>query len=422
MARSINRLPASYRKMKPGLHADGGNLYLQVSLGPERNRRLSWIFRYQLRGHNPRDMGLGSVNDITLPDAREIARQNRLLVKQGLNPIERRNSEIAKNLAAQAAVMTFDEAAEAYIRQHRSGWKNPAHAAQWPATLKTYASPIIGRMSVADVETSQVMKIIEPIWHHKTETAKRLRGRIEAVLGWATVSGYRRGENPARWHNHLDKLLAAPGKVRPVKHQAALPYDQMPVFLQQLSERSGMAALALEFLILTCVRTSDVRNAKLDQIDVAKRIWVIPQFSKTGKEHKVPLSTAAVAVFQKARQMANDIGGAVARSEFAFPNDVTGRHLSENGILAVLNRMGRKGQMTAHGCRSSFRTWAQERTNFPWELAELSLGHTVGTKVERAYARGDAFKKRITIMQSWADFCGTLQRSGNVVPMQRTGA
>ncbi len=422
MARGMNRLPASFKKLPPGLHADGGNLYLQITTGTSDNRRLSWIFRYQLTGKKPRDMGLGSVETIALREARESAREYRRLVLQGTDPIENRNAEIAKNIAKHTAVMTFTEAADAYIRKHRSGWKNPAHAAQWPATLKTYASPVIGKMSVADIDTTHVMKILDPIWHVKTETAKRLRGRIEAVLGWATVSGYRKGENPARWRDHLDNLLAAPSKVRPVKHQASLHYDAMPEFMHELREREGMAPLALEFLILTCVRTLDVRNAGVDDIDVTKRIWIIPKFSKTGKEHKVPLSDAAIAVFQRAREIVKDIGGNVAKSRLAFPNDVTGKRLSENGMLAVLDRMGRKGQMTPHGCRSSFRTWAQEKTNFPWELAELSLGHTVGTKVERAYARGDAFKKRVAIMHAWASYCGKAHSRGNVISLQSRSA
>ncbi|MGO9672710.1 MAG: tyrosine-type recombinase/integrase [Methylocella sp.] len=405
MARGINRLPASFKRLGPGMHCDGGNLYLQVTLGAADNRRASWIFRYALKGRKPRDMGLGSADDVTLSEARETAREYRNHIRQGIDPIGRRDAAIAQNLAASAAVMSFDEAATIYIRNHRAAWKSPVHAAQWGSTLKMYASPVIGRMSVAEIETAHVLKVIEPIWHEKTETAGRVRGRIEAVLGWATVSGHRKGENPARWRDHLDNLLPARSKVRAVRHQTALPYGIMPAFMSDLRQRSGMGALALEFAILTCVRTADVRNAKHADIDRAAAMWIIPLFSKTAAEHRVPLSTAALATFDRARAMATEIGGAVGRSEFAFPNDVTGAHLSENAMLAVLDRMGRKGEMTTHGCRSTFRTWAQEQTNFPWELAEMSLGHKVGNKVERAYARGDAFKKRIAIMQAWANFC-----------------
>jgi integrase len=422
MARGINRLPASFKNLKPGLHCDGGSLYLQVSIGVSDNRRLSWIFRYILKGQKSRDMGLGSVNDVTLKEAREISREYRNLVKQGVDPIERRDAEVAKNLAARATVMSFDQAAEAYIRQHQAGWKNAKHADQWTNTLKTYASPVLGKMSVADIETQHIMKVIEPIWLEKPETATRVRGRIESVLGWATVSNFRKGENPARWKDHLDNLLPARSKVRAVKHQASLPYADMPAFITELRGRQGMGALALEFAILTCVRTADVRKARHADIDRAAGMWIIPSFSKTGAEHRVPLSTAALAVFDKARAAAKEIGGRVKASELAFPNDVTGAALSENAMLAVLDRMGRKGAMTTHGCRSSFRTWAQERTNFPWELAEMSLGHKVGNKVERAYARGDAFKKRIAIMQAWSNFCDRPVQGGKVVAIQRGAA
>jgi integrase len=422
--RIIGRLPASYKKLKPGLHCDGGNLHLQITEGVVGNRRLSWIFRYALSGQKTRDMGLGSLNDVSLVEAREIARTYRKMIKDGIDPIDRRNEKVAKNLAEtlakRAAVMTFDCAAEAYIRKHKPGWKSAVHAAQWETTLATYASPIIGKMSVADIETKHVLKVLEEIWHDKPETASRVRGRIESVLGWATVSGHRSGENPARWKDHLDNLLPARSKVQKVKHQASLPYAEMPGFMSELRQRSGIAALALEFAILTCVRTADVRAARKADVDRAGKMWIIPSFSKTNVEHKVPLSPQALAVFDKVCAMTGEIGGRVGASDMLFPNDVSGAMLSENAMLAVLERMGRKGQMTTHGCRSSFRTWAQECTNFPWELAEMSLGHTVGNKVERAYARGDAFKKRIAIMQAWANFCDRPVDSGKVLPLRRS--
>jgi integrase len=421
MARGINRLPASFKSLKPGLHADGGNLYLQVSLGASGNRRLSWVFRYALRGQRARDMGLGSVNDMCLAEVREEATKYRKLAKKGIDPIAYRNAEFSKNIGAKLAAKTFDEAAKIYIERHETAWKSKVHASQWKATLRDHVSPIIGRMSVADIELAHVMKVLEPIWLTKPETASRVRGRIEAVLGWATVSGYRKGENPARWRDHLDNLLPAKGKVRAVKHQSALPYSDMPAFMAELRQRQGVPALALEFAILTCVRSADVFNAKHADIDRAAKIWIIPALSKTGSEHRVPLSTAALAVFDKARAFAKEIGGKVGRSELAFPNDVTGARLSENAMLGVLERMGRKGQMTTHGCRSTFRTWAQEQTNFPWELSEMSLGHKVGSKVERAYARGDAFKKRVAIMQAWSNFCDRPADSGKVIPIAASG-
>jgi integrase len=364
-------------------------------------------------------MGLGSLDDVTLAEAREIARDYRKLIKQGIDPIGHRNALVAQNLAKSAAVMTFDQAAEAYIRQHRAGWKNLDHANQWQRSLKTHASPVLGRMSVVDITTAHVMRVLDPIWQVKTETANRARGRIEAVLGWATVSGYRSGDNPARWRDHLDNLLAPRSKVRAVKHQPALPYAEMPAFMVDLHKRKGMAALALEFAILTCVRSEDVVKAKRTDIDRTARMWVIPAFTKTAAEHRVPLSTAALAVFDKARKSAGEIGGEVGRSEFAFPNDVTGKHLSSNALLGVIERIGLKGTATTHGFRATFRTWTQEQTNFPWELPEIALGHKVGTKVERAYARGDAFKKRVAIMQAWADYCTRPRQPGKVIALQQ---
>ncbi|CAK7258649.1 MULTISPECIES: site-specific integrase [unclassified Shinella] len=421
MSRAIHRLPASFKSKKPGMHADGGNLYLQVSENKDGLRRQSWVFRFQLPGMKPRDMGLGSVNDVSLSEAREVARQYRNLVKEGRDPIEERKAKVAHNLATLKKGLTFAEAAEAYIRQHRPGWKNPIHAKQWTSTIATYANPVLGKMSVADITTAHVMKVIEPLWATKTETASRVRGRIESILGWATVSGFRSGENPARWRGHIDNLLAPKEKIKPTKNQPALPWQEMPQFFAALQERTGMASLALRFLITTCVRTADVRHAKVADIDRAAAIWTIPALTKTGKPHKVPLSAAALEAFDSARAMAAEIGGEVANSEFAFPNDVSGAALSSNALLALLDRMERKGAMTSHGCRATFRTWAQEATNFPWELAELSLGHTVGDKVERAYARGDAFKKRIAIMDAWSNYCTKPVPAGsNVTPMRKS--
>jgi integrase len=230
-------------------------------------------------------MGLGSINDVTLSEARERARQYRNLVKDGIDPIEHRNARVAENLAATARVMTFDAASEAYIRQHRAGWKNPVHAAQWVSTLRTYVSPELGRLSVAEIDTAHVRKVLDPIWHDKPETASRVRSRIEAVLAWSIVSGYRAGDNPARWRGHLDKMYPAKAKLRPVRHQKALPYAEMPGFMTELRQRSGVAALALEFAVLTCVRTADVRNAKRADIDLQSKTWIIPALSKTAKEH-----------------------------------------------------------------------------------------------------------------------------------------
>jgi integrase len=398
---------------KPGLHADGGCLYLQVTADDDGNvRGRSWIFRYQ-RGARVRDAGLGSAATITLVEAREKAREYRKLLLEGLDPIEVRNARVAKNLAAGATAVTFDEAATAYMRQHGAGWKNPVHAAQWRSSLQTYASPVLGALPVQAIDTALVMKVVEPLWTAKPETASRLRGRIEAVLGWAAVSGYRTGDNPARWRGHLDNLLAARSKVRAVKHHPALPYNEMPSFMVELRARKGMGPLALEFAVLTCVRTADVLNAKHADVDRSSRTWTIPVFSKTHKEHRVPLSTAALVVLDKARKLVAQIGGDAGSSLFAFPSD-TGARLSQNVLGQVVVRMGRRGAMTVHGARASFRTWAAEQTSFAWDVSEMALGHRVGSVVERAYMRGDGLRKRVALMQAWSDF---LDR-----PQQPTGS
>jgi integrase len=405
------------------LYADGGGLYLQVSLGDDDNVRRSWLFKYVSRSQRrTREMGLGSLHDVTLAEAREKAREYRKLLSEGIDPIEHRDARIAKTIAASASVLTFDEAAGLYIQQHRSGWNNPRHAAEWPSSLGKYASPVIGKMSVADITTAHISRILDPIWPTKTVTAQRVRGRIESVLAWCTVKGYRTGDNPARWRGHLQNALPAPTKVRKVEHLPALPYQELPAFVAELRKRDSISALALEFAILTCVRSFDVRDAKHADIDYAARLWTIPAFTKTAKEHRVPLSTAALAVLKKARAITKEIGGDVAKSQFIFPSDTTGASLNKSTMLRLLERMGRKGAMTTHGCRASFRTWAQEQTNFPWEVAEMALGHTVGTKVERAYARGDALKKRTAIMEAWAQFCAKPQEPGKVIQLQGRGA
>jgi integrase len=416
----IKRGPNAGKARDSLMLCDGGGLHLQVSLAKDGSVRRSWIFRYSRAGAT-RDMGLGSLNDVGLAEAREIARKYRNLLREGRDPIRERDAEVAKNLAASSAVMTFEQAAETYIAQHRSGWTNPVHAAQWSASLKTHVFPVLARMRVADIDTPHILKVLTPIWHDRPETASRVRGRIEQVLGWATVGGYRKDENghdkpnPARWTGHLKTSLPSPSKVRKVKPQSALPYGEMPTFMAELREREGVAARALEFLALTCVRSADVRAARWQDIDRAKGVWTISSFSKTGAAHRVPLSDAAMAVVEK---MTAEIGGAAASGEFVFPNG-TGSALSVGAMFKVLQRMGRQRQMTAHGLRASFKTWATEQTNFPWEVSELALGHKVGTKVERAYQRGDGFEKRMAIMQAWADHCAKPDETGKVVPLQR---
>jgi integrase len=404
MARASNRLSAVEVKnaTEKGMHHDGGGLYLQVSASGAK----SWIFRFMLDGH-AREMGLGPIHTIPLAEARKRAAECRRMRLDGMDPIDARSTQRdAKRLEA-AKAMTFGACAAAYIDVHKAGWQNAKHREQWTNTLNTYAGPVFGSLPVQAVDVGLVMKALEPIWQTKPETASRLRGRIEAVLDWATVRGYRKGENPARWRGHLDKLLPARRKVRKVEHHPALPYDELADFIAALRSQEGVAARALEFLILTAARTGEVIGAQWDEIDLEEKTWVVPAARmKAGREHRVPLSATAVVVLQQMKE--------IRESEFIFRGGKKGKPLSNMAMLAVLKRMQR-GELTAHGFRSSFRDWAAERTNFPHEVAEMALAHTVGDKVEAAYRRGDLLQKRRQIMDTWARFCESTRSQAEVV-------
>jgi len=406
MARRIGKLPAValQKPMKPGMHADGGGLYLQVTASGAK----SWIFRFMLHGR-AREMGLGPLHTISLAEARERARECRKLRVDGIDPVEVRRAKRAEERLAAATAMTFADCAERYIAAHRTAWRNAKHAAQWPSTLQTYAYPVFGSLPVQAIDTALVTKAIEPIWQAKPETASRVRGRIEAVLDWAKVRGYRDGENPARWRGHLDKLLPARAKVRKVEHHPALPYAEMGDFLKSLREQEGVAARALKFLILTAGRTGEVISARWGEFDLGSKVWTVPaDRMKSGKEHRVPLSAAAVAIIEQMQ--------AIRVGDFIFPGGKLGKPLSNMAIFKLLRRMGR-GELTAHGFRSSFRDWAAERTSYPREVAEMALAHTVGDKVEAAYRRGDLFTKRRRLMEEWAKHCGFTRGAGNVVAL-----
>lgn len=381
------------RTKKPGYYGDGGGLWLQVSSGGTQ----SWVFRFTLNGR-AREMGLGGLNTISLAQAREAARDCRALTHSGIDPIERRREQAAKTILDAAKAITFDECAERYINAHEAGWRNEKHAAQWRATLKTYASPLIGSLPVQMIDVGLVMNILEPIWYEKTETASRVRGRIESVLDWATTRGYRSGDNPARWRGHLENLLPRRSKVQSVTHYAAVPYQEIGDFMQDLAAQEGVAKDALAFLILTGTRTSETIGATWDEVDLSKNLWVIPAVRiKAGKEHRVPLSPPAMKILRhlsKART-----------GEFIFPGAKADKPLSNMALLALLKRMRRFG-LTVHGFRSTFRDWAAEQTNFPREVAEMALAHAVGDKVEAAYRRGDLFKKRQQLMDEWGRYCG----------------
>ena len=409
MARNIQRLSAQgiSKKKTPGYYADGGGLYLQVSRGGTK----SWLLRFMLNGR-AREMGLGPLHTITLAESRDHATQCRKLLLNGTDPIEARDAQRAQQALDAAKAMAFAECAKAYIDAHRTGWRNAKHADQWTNTLATYAEPVLGSLPVQSVDTALVMKVLEPIWHDKTETATRLRGRIESILDWATVRGYRAGDNPARWRGHLDHLLPARSKVHTVEHHPALPYDEMGTFMAQLREQPGVAAMALEFLILTAARTGEVIGAEWEEFDLEQKAWTVPASRmKAQREHRVPLAPRAVKLLEKLREM-------IPSGNYVFPGGRPGKPLSNMAMLALLKRMGRS-DLTAHGFRSTFRDWAAESTNYPREVAEAALAHTLADKVEAAYRRGDLFEKRRLMMNAWENHCKAVKKSADVVKINR---
>jgi integrase len=351
---------------------------------------------------------------VSLAEAREKALACRKMRLDGVDPIAaRRERRIAAKVEAAKAI-TFRDAAEKFIDAHKAGWRNARHALQWPATLEAYVYPVFGSLPVSAIDTALVMKAIEPVWKTTPETASRVRGRIESVLDWAAAREHRRGDNPARWRGHLENLLPKRNKVRRVKHLAALPYQQIGELMPALREEDGIAARALEFTILTAARSGEVFGARWDEFDLNERLWVIPgERMKAGKEHRVPLSDAAIAVIQ---HMA-----AIRRSDYVFPSGGRGGPLRPMAMLMVLRRMGH-GDLTVHGFRSSFRDWAAERTAFPAEVAEMALAHAVSNKVEAAYRRGDMFQKRRQLADAWAAFCDSPAINTDVVPLRGSAA
>lgn len=375
----------------PGRYGDGKGLWLQVR---DAERR-SWLFRFKLNGHE-RAMGLGAIEDVSLAEARAAADDARKLLRQGVDPIEHRKADRAAKAAAGRGI-TFREVAERYIAAHQAGWRNAKHSAQWTSTLATYVFPIFGDAPVAAVGIGDVMKAVEPLWQKKTETASRVRGRIESIIDYATARGWRAGENPARWRSHLENLLPARTKVRRVEHHPALPWREMGSFMQQLRQQPGVSARALEFAILTAARTGEVIGARWEEID--GDVWTVPATRmKAGREHRVPLSAAAMAVLS---QMKPD--GAAA-GPWLFPGGKPSKPLSGMAMLMLLRRMGRH-DLTAHGFRSAFRDWCAEATGYPREVAELALAHVNKDRVEIAYQRGDLLEKRRRLMEDWAAFC-----------------
>lgn len=409
--RDSNRLTAmAVSKLKePGRYADGHGLYLQVSEWGTK----SWIFRYTRNGR-ARHMGLGPLHTLSLADARERARKARQALLDGIDPIDMRTDAKLAAKAEAAKRITFKDAAEKYIAAHRAGWKNPKHADQWEATLRLYAYPMLADLSVADIEIGHITNILEPIWLEKTETASRVRGRVEAVLDWATVRRHRSGDNPARWRGCLDKLLPAKTKVRKVRHMPAMPYGDVAAFIGELLEREGFSSKALQFTIFTACRTAEVTGAQWDEIDFAEKVWTVPGIrTKSGRDHRVPLSKQAVAILQEVPRVKENL--------FIFPGARDGAGLSSMAMLELLREM-RGDAFTVHGFRSSFRDWCAEQTNYPREIAEAALAHVLKDKTEAAYQRGDLLEKRRKLMEAWAGYCSRqAATAGNVTQMRAVG-
>jgi integrase len=412
--RAIERLSAVgivKRAKRKGMFCDGGGLYLHS----DPPTQCSWLFRYRLNGKT-HWMGLGPYPAISLAQARELASNARSLKSLGIDPIERREADRDAARLAVVKAVTFSECAENYIKAHRVGWRNAIHASQWERTLRAYAYPHIGTLPVQAVDTSLVLKALEPVWTEKPETASRLRGRIESILNWAKVRGLRSGENPARWKGHLDHLLPAKSKIRRVKHHAAMPHANVPGFIRLLREQDGIGARAFEFLILTAARTGEVIGLRWREIDLRNKLWIVPGYRmKAANEHRVPLSPRAMAILEAIKP------DEIEDDAFVFPGSKPEKPQSNMVFLMLLRRM-KIHNLTAHGFRATFKTWATERTNFPREVIEAALAHTTGDKLEAAYQRGDIFDKRLRLMTAWAEYCGKLSTTVmNVVPIRSTG-
>ncbi|SFH99102.1 tyrosine-type recombinase/integrase [Modicisalibacter xianhensis] len=375
-----------------GKHEDGGGLRLVVSGGGAKK----WVLRFTLKGKR-REMGLGSFPNTSLADARRKAEHYRRLAKNGADPIQARDAE-----QQETSTPTFTSCAARYIQSHRRSWRNTKHARQWVSTLKTYARPVIGNMPVDEIDTQDIVTILNPIWTSKTETAKRVQGRVENVLDYAAAHKYRDESNPARWRGHLDKLLAKPSRVKSVSHHPAMPYEEVAVFMAELQGYTSISSKALQLLILTATRTSEVLRTQWPEIDLEKATWTIPaDRMKARREHRVPLSIQAVSLLSDLPR--------VQSNPYVFPGARIGRPLSNMAMLQLMRGMGYgvggvHGDYVPHGFRSSFRDWSGEVSSYPRDVAEMALAHTIENKVEAAYRRGDLFEKRRSMMQDWSDF------------------
>ena len=401
-------------KLKSGKNFVEPGLYLQVN-----GDAVSWLHRYAFKGKS-RWSGLGSYPRLSLAGARAKLKDEQTKIRAGVDPVAERKAH--RTVAEPAKPKkTFRDVAKDFITNHESQWTNPKHRDQWTATLETYAYPAIGDMAVDEVTTEHARQVLQPIWYTKSETARRLRGRCEKVLSFAKPLGLRTGENPFRWADNLEHVFPRLEKKRKVKHHPAMPYGELPAFLVKLREQGGLSAKALEFTILTAVRTGDIIGGDREErppmmwphVDLDGRLWTIPA-TKNGAEHKVPLSSVALAVLESVKTLGID-------AALVFPSLGKSQPLSNNAMLALLERMGH-GNITVHGFRSSFRDWAAECTNFPRELAEKALAHTIGDETERAYQRGDLLERRRRVMDAWAGYCtrpAPAEETSKVLAMRR---
>lgn len=403
MARAMNKLTAAaLRVREPGLYADGAGLFLQITEGSDGEPRRSWVCRVRVNGKT-REFGLGRADLVTLAEARQRAADLRRTAALGVDPKEQAQAERqereAKAAAARASLMTFEQCARAYVEAHAPGWRNVKHARQWSSTLERYAFPVFGAVAVGDVTRHMVLQVIEPLWKTRTETASRLRARIESVLDWGAARGLRDGDNAARWKGALEKLLPPRAKIAPVEHRPSMPYGEVGAFLERLRAKPSAAADCLEFTILTACRSGEARGARWCEIDLATATWALPpQRTKAGRPHRVALSTPALDLLERRKR---EHGGAA--DDLLFESDARpGAPVSDMTLSAIMRRAGLP--YVPHGFRTSFRTWCAERTNFPREVAESALAHINADRVEAAYQRSDFFERRRHLMQAWADF------------------
>jgi integrase len=409
VARHLHRLTATtVANLKTkGMHPDGGGLYLRVTV----NGTKSWIFRYT-SGRNTRDMGLGAFPTVTLAKARELAMECRRHRQDGRDPIQARLRErVAVKLEGLQAT-TFKACAEQFISSHEIGWRNAKHRQEWRRTLSTYVYPSFGDVTVGEVTTEHILSALQLIWSTKTETASRLRGRIEAVLAFAKARGMRTGENPAQWRGHLAQILPARARVKEVRHHLAIPYRELPDFIHRLRQsRSIIAARALEFLILTAARSGETQGARWDEVDFEQRMWTVPgERMKAAREHRVPLSDRAIAILKELAE--------IRQNDFVFPGMRQGRPI---GIVAMPRQLRDiRDDITIHGFRSAFKDWSAECTNAPNFVSEAALAHVIADKVEAAYRRTDLFEKRRKLMDAWAAHCARASALADGVPLRRT--